>query len=185
MWVVASREFGSFGTSISRPVSVEWRRREPLLSARAWWTLGLVFLVGLSLVVAGFYYVMRASALADGFDPLPSPSGPTNRPVTADDLLGRWQFYVDSASRTVTLDFLPDGTFTQTIVANRGGTQECPGGTWGLDGASVHLTGYVTAGDGSPHPRTWQIVDTPFGPALYGGDGPDAKTFFCIRRQPT
>ena len=97
------------------------------------------------------------------------------------DLVGQWQLYLDSVSRTVSVDFRDDGTFAQRIVPNQGGIQECPGGTWSLEGASVRLAGYVTAGDGTSQSLTWRMVDTPSGLALYGGDGPDAPSFVWTR----
>jgi hypothetical protein len=112
----------------------------------------------------------------------PISTDPTRNPVTLYDLVGQWQFYLDSASRTVNIDFRDDGTFAQRIILNQGGIQECPGGTWSLEGALVHLTGYVTVGDGTSQSCTWRIIDTPSGLALYGGDGPDAPSFVWTRR---
>jgi hypothetical protein len=108
---------------------------------------------------------------------------PTGNRVTSDDLVGRWQFYLDRASASVRIDFRPDGTFTQTILANQGGFRACPGGTWRLEGALVHLAGYVTAAEGISESRTWWMIDTPAGLALFGGDGPFAQSFFRMQRQ--
>lgn len=112
-----------------------------------------------------------------------SSTHPTGNPVTADDLVGRWQFYLDRASSTVRIDFRPDGTFAQTILANQGGFRECPGGTWRLEGALVHLTGYATAAEGISQSRTWWMIDTPTGLALFGGNSPDTQSFFRMQRR--
>jgi hypothetical protein len=101
----------------------------------------------------------------------------------SDDLVGCWQFYLDSATRTVSIDFRPDGTFTQSISPNQGGIQQCPGGTWRLEGPKVQLQGYITAAEGTSQERAWWMIDAPSGDlALFGGDGPDAQSFFCMRR---
>ncbi len=96
-------------------------------------------------------------------DDTPLSAEPTGRSVKVDDLVGRWQFYLDSASRTVSIDFRPDGTFSQTISLNEGRIQQCPGGTWRLEGPKVHLEGYITAADGTSQQRTWWMIDTPSG----------------------
>jgi hypothetical protein len=115
-------------------------------------------------------------------DDVPFSAEPTAKPVAAGDVVGRWQFYLDSASRTVIVDFRADGTFAQTWVANQGGQQECPGGIWRIEGPMVHLAGYATAAQGAGQPLTWWMIDTPSGLALFGGDGPDADSFFRLRR---
>jgi hypothetical protein len=114
---------------------------------------------------------------------LPMSTEPTARPVGTEDLVGRWQFYVDGISRTVVMDFRADGTFGQTILPNHGARQQCPGGTWRLDGAAVHLDGYITAAQGDCRACAWRIIDDRVGFALYCGDGPDAQAFFCVRRE--
>lgn len=115
-------------------------------------------------------------------DEPPISTDPTSQPVAADDLLGRWQFYQDSASATVTIEFHADGTFTQTVTLNQGGIRYCPGGTWKLAGPWVHLEGYATSGGQSGQSCDWRMIDTPAGLALFGGDGPDASSSFRIKR---
>ena len=115
-------------------------------------------------------------------DALALSTEPTAKPVTANDVVGRWQFYVDRISRTVTVEFQADGTFTQTIVANQGGVQPCPGGTWKLDGPTLHLEGYVSAEQNAGQSCVWWFIDTSSGLAIYGGDGVDPQFLFCIRR---
>ena len=116
-------------------------------------------------------------------DDAPLSTEPTGKPVMVDDVIGRWQFYLDRASVTVSVDFRPDGTFSEMILANQGGVRECPGGTWTLEGALVHLTGYITAVEGVSESRTWWMIDTPSGLALFGGDDADPQTFFRMRLQ--
>jgi hypothetical protein len=100
-----------------------------------------------------------------------------------EDLVGRWQFYVDSASRTVVIELLRDGSFAETIIANQGSVQRCPGGTWRLECSLVQLDGYVTTVGDESRSYTWRVIDARGGFALYCGDGPDAQTFFCVRRE--
>ena len=117
-------------------------------------------------------------------DDTPLSAEPTSRSVQAYDLVGRWRFYLDRESKTVIIDFRPDGTFSQTISPNQGRIRQCPGGTWRLEGPKVHLEGYITAVEGTSHERTWWMIDAPSGGlALFGGDGPDAQSFFCMRRR--
>lgn len=114
----------------------------------------------------------------------PLSTDPTTGPVSADDVVGRWRFYLDAVSKTVALEFKPDGTYAQTIIPNQGGLVECPGGTWRLDGSTVKLTDYTTAQEHSSESRSWWLVDTAGGPALFGGDGSDPESFFLITRGP-
>ncbi|MGD0516953.1 MAG: hypothetical protein ABSA26_05395 [Thermoguttaceae bacterium] len=117
-------------------------------------------------------------------DDVPLSTEPTGKPVAADDLVGRWQFYLDGVSKTVSIDFRPDGTFAQTISSNQGGAQQCPGGTWRLEGPKILMEGYITAAEGTSQARIWWMIDTTSGvPALFGGDGPDAQSFFHMRRR--
>jgi hypothetical protein len=119
---------------------------------------------------------------AGPLDDSPTSTEPTSQRVTADDLVGRWQFYLDAAAVTVSLDFRLDGAFCQTLVFNQGSIRECPAGTWRLDGPWVHLYGYTTAGDGLRQSCVWCMIDTPSGLALFGGDGPNAQSSFRMRR---
>ena len=99
------------------------------------------------------------------------------------DVVGRWQFYLDRLSRAVLIEFRPDGTFAQTILPNQGGAKNCPGGTWRLEGPRIHLDGYVTATEEATNEaRTWWVIDTTSGPALYGGDGIEPSGCFCLQR---
>ncbi len=109
---------------------------------------------------------------------------PTAQAVGVENVAGRWQFYLDGLGKTVILDFLPDGSFAQAIAANVGGLEQCPGGSWRLEGAMVHVEGYVTAAGGAREARAWWMVDTPSGLALYGGDDSDGGPRFRMLRYP-
>ncbi len=70
---------------------------------------------------------------------------PSAQAVQPEDVLGKWQFYVDAATSTVTVDLQPDGRYTQVILGNRGQRIDCPGGTWTLEGPYVELNSYRSA----------------------------------------
>jgi len=110
----------------------------------------------------------------------PLSTDPTQKPVSVADVVGPWRFYLDEVASTVVVDFKADGTFRQTIMPNQGGARQCPGGTWRLEGPLVQLSGYVTAKEEASEPRTWWIVDTSAGPAVFGGE----TTFFRMLRGP-
>jgi len=138
------------------------------------------------LAMAGAWHGARslaadsASPFAEFSPPGASPPSPTASPVDVESVIGRWQFYCDATCRTVVLHFRDDGTYTQTVIDNRGDITPYPGGTWRLDGPDVEVTGYVAAGQESGLPMTWPMVDTPAGVRLYGGD-PGA--FFVMTRR--
>jgi len=117
-------------------------------------------------------------------DELTIPTEPTTGAVRLDDVLGRWQFYLDEESTTVIMDFRPEGTFAQTTVTNRGEATEHVGGTWSLDGAMIYLSGYTAVKSGSSASRTWWMMDTPSGLAVFGGDGVEPDSFFRMTRGP-
>ncbi len=100
---------------------------------------------------------------------------PTARPITPQDLVGSWSFYLDDAAITVRLEFRPDGTFAQTLVNNRGERTHCPGGTWALDGPHVELAGYLSASTGTIERVRWLFADTPAGLSLFGKDHPSLE----------
>jgi hypothetical protein len=112
----------------------------------------------------------------------PASTAPTTQTVRVEDVLGQWQFYLDSLAKTVLIDFRPDGAFAQTILSNDGGRMECPGGTWRLDGPRIHLAGYVTAEQGASRSLTWWMIDAAAGPAVFGGDGDGPGSFFGMTR---
>jgi len=103
---------------------------------------------------------------------------PTTGPVTPQDLVGNWSFYLDDASITVRLEFRPDGTFAQSLVNNRGERTPCPGGTWALDGPHVELTGYQSATAGTIERARWFFGETPAGLGLFGKDHPSLQRPF-------
>jgi hypothetical protein len=99
---------------------------------------------------------------------------PTSKPVGPDDVAGKWQFYLDDLSKTVTLRFHADGTYEQTMADLHGATTQCPGGTWTLSGPYVELAGYVSARRGTTESMRWRMIDTPSGLGLFGGDDPES-----------
>jgi len=172
----------------------------PILVVAPIWG-GILYLISLPFMILAFncpFYQKRfqeALRLEDRFWPSPGravlPQGdspfslePTASPVGVENVAGRWQFYLDGLGKTVILDFKPDGSFAQAIVSNQGGPTQCPGGSWRLEGAMVRLDGYVTAGQGARESRSWWMVDTPSGLALYGGDGSDGGPRFRMLRFP-
>ena len=58
----------------------------------------------------------------------PISTDPTCNPVTLYDLVGQWQLYLDSVSRTVSVDFRDDGTFVQRIIRQSGWHPRVSGG---------------------------------------------------------
>jgi hypothetical protein len=110
------------------------------------------------------------------------PRGPTAKAVTAADVVGAWQFYVDAASQTVDIVFHEDGTFTQVLTHNRGGRTVCPGGTWKLDGPYVELSSYRTARGGALGSVRWWLGDSGEFLDLFGPDHPDLGTTYRIAR---
>lgn len=109
---------------------------------------------------------------------------PTTRPVEIADVAQCWRFYLGRESSTVTVALKEDGTFAQRISRNAGEATRCPGGTWRLDGPLVHLTGYATARQGELQSRTWWVVDTKKGFAMYGGDDSDGDSCYVMTRMP-
>ena len=115
-------------------------------------------------------------------DELAISTDPTTGSVRVDDVLGRWQFYLDEESTTVIIDFYPDGTFAQATATNRGDVTERVGGTWSLDGPMIQLSGYTVVETGLTESRTWWMMDTPSGLAVFGGDGADRESSFRMIR---
>ncbi len=156
-------------------------------AAAAMESTGIVpFIITLAAVASlGAYGVIRARRPAAELEvpaPTASSARPTSAPVTVNDVVGRWQYYVDALSRTVTIHFHEDGTYTETITDNRGDSTRCQGGTWSLSGANVELTDYVAADERTIELITWRMIDTLSGLRLYGGDDPDS--FFCMTKVP-
>lgn len=113
---------------------------------------------------------------------IPLSTEPTERPVGKDAVLGRWSFYLDRVSKTVVLEFRPDGTFVQSIRPNQGEIQDCQGGTWRQEGSLIHLDGYVAAADGQPCSPTWWLIESPGELQIFGGDDPEHM--FALHRLP-
>ena len=103
----------------------------------------------------------------------PSPSAQAIRP---EDVCGPWQFYVDIASSTVTVDLQADGLYAQDIVDHRGGRIDCPGGAWTLDGAYLELRLYRSSAtqELTEHVR-WFFGDWQEGLVLFAKDDPQSE----------
>lgn len=151
------------------------------------WVIVMVFLgaervtlllgtCGLGVLGSCLYLTCRRRRPPARSSPPPPDPGlvptPATGPVTPQDLVGNWSFYLDDAAITVRLEFRPDGTFAQSLVDNRGERTPCPGGTWVLDGPHVVLTGYQSATAGTIERVRWLFADTPAGLALFGKDHP-------------
>jgi hypothetical protein len=108
---------------------------------------------------------------------------PTDRLVGLDDVVGTWRCYWDGLALTLSIDFRRDGRFVQRIIPNQGRIQEFQNGTWTLQGAFVHLTGYVSSKGLVTESCTWWMADTPSGFALFGGEGRDIHSFFWKDRE--
>jgi hypothetical protein len=109
----------------------------------------------------------------------------TNQSLRPEDVLGPWQFYVDAAAGTVTVDLRPDGRYEQVIVGNAGERIEGPGGEWTLDGTNLELTDYRSATRGVAAHVRWCFGDWSKNPILFVKDDPHSKTMLLARRQET
>ncbi len=147
-------------------------------------TLGIGVL-GSCLYWACLYWACRRRWPARSSPARPEPvfvATPATGPVTPEDLVGEWCFYLDAVASTVRMQFRPDGTFAQALVSNRGERTGCPGGTWALDGPRVELTGYRSAVKGTIERVWWFFGDTPAGLALFGKDRPSLQGPFRVWR---
>jgi hypothetical protein len=109
----------------------------------------------------------------------PTPSPQALRP---EDVIGPWQFYVDAATSTVTVELLPDGRYTQRILGNHGRTVDCPGGTWNLEGANVELNAYRSAARAVVERARWFFGTWQKERVLFAKDDPQAETTLLGRR---
>ena len=109
----------------------------------------------------------------------PLSTAPTSKAVDAGDVVGRWQFYLDRLSRRCSSSSAPTALLPRRSCPTRGRRKNYPGGTWRLEGPGIHLDGYVTATEEATNEaRTWWVINTTSGPALYGGDGDRAQRLF-------
>jgi hypothetical protein len=127
---------------------------------------------------------LAASALTDdailatAVEPVPS-----TRVLQPADVAGPWQFYVDAAASTVTIDLQPDGRYGQTIVGNSGEQIDGPGGTWSLDGANLDLSDYRSATRKDIAPVRWVFGDSEGDLILFASDDPHSKRMLLARRK--
>ncbi len=111
----------------------------------------------------------------------PRSTEPTAAAVNEQDLVGRWQFYLDELATTVVLDFQPGGSLRQSLISNQEPRTDYESGSWRLEGPLVHLEGYVRARDAARIALTWWMVETAAGLALYGGDGAHEPRYRLLR----
>lgn len=99
---------------------------------------------------------------------------------------GTWQFvkYAGYESdKTVTVRFLPNATYSQTIKDAKGVVKQCQGGTWELRDSWVELKGYTSAEWGTVDSMSWYFIDEySGGVVLFGGDSSDPDSFNELKR---
>jgi hypothetical protein len=101
---------------------------------------------------------------------------PSERAIGPEDVLGPWQFYVDAATSTVTIDLQADGHYRQVIVGNGGRRIDCPGGTWTLDGSYLELDSYRSAVRATTERVRWFFGDWEQDFVLFAKDDPQSET---------
>lgn len=110
---------------------------------------------------------------------------PTPRAIRPEDVLGPWQFYVDTAASMVIVDLQADGRYTQVILGNGGDRSDCPGGTWTLEGPQVELTSYRSAVRAVTDRVRWLFGDWQQELVLFAKDDPQGtRTLLGQRRTP-
>jgi hypothetical protein len=107
---------------------------------------------------------------------------PSVQAVRAEDVIGPWQFYVDAATSTVTVELLPDGRYTQLILGNHGRAVDCPGGTWTLEGPYVELNAYRSAARAVVERVRWFFGTWRKERVLFARDDPQAETMLLGRK---
>jgi hypothetical protein len=108
---------------------------------------------------------------------------PSHRGIQPKDVLGPWQFYVDSATSMVIVDLQADGRYTQVIIGNRGEQSDCPGGTWALDGPQVELTSYRSAARPVTDRARWLFGDWQKELVLFAKDDPQGTRMLLGQRR--
>ena len=157
---------------------------QPAGPGPAGFTVGIALSVGLGWLG---YRVQRSAP------PAPTPSLlaaalasplPSARAIRPEDVWGSWQFYIDAAASTVTVDFQADGDYRQTIVSNRGERVDGPGGTWTLDGPHLELDSYRSVLRAVTERVRWLFGDWDEELVLFVTDDPRSdKTFLGLRRR--
>lgn len=109
---------------------------------------------------------------------------PSNREISPEDVLGTWQFYVDDAMRTVTIDLRADHRYEQMLVSNQGERVDAPGGTWKLDGPYLELSSYRSAAREATQCIRWFFGDLGKEWVLFATDTPRGEsTLLGLRRE--
>jgi hypothetical protein len=107
---------------------------------------------------------------------------PTSRTIEPQDVLGQWQFYVDAAASTVTIDLQADGRYEQAIVSNSGEQIDGLGGNWRLDGPNLDLSAYRSATRDATIAVRWFFGDCEGDLVLFARDDPQTETTLLSRR---
>jgi hypothetical protein len=141
---------------------------------------GFVLGVLLSVCLAWLGYRVQRNARyessAEVFLPTLVAPLPAAHALRSDEVLGPWQFYVDAAASTVTVDLQSGGRYTQVIVPTCGERIECPGGTWTLDGPYVELTAYRSALRETMQRVRWFFGEGQNDLTLWAKDDPQGET---------
>jgi hypothetical protein len=100
---------------------------------------------------------------------------PTLSPVSEAELLGKWSYTGAYGKAPITIEFLADHTFAQTVNVSSTDVR-VQRGTWALRGANVVLTGVLmnlNERAWAPDHASWWFTDESGRRKLYGGENPD------------
>lgn len=109
--------------------------------------------------------------------------GPTAKQVRAADVIGSWR--LEDSGKVVTLNFEPDGTFSERVTDEDGRALRRVGGVWSLNGPRLLLDGYLSAQGGQPQRQDWYFTDSLSGLTLLGSNSGDPDTFGPLHRLPS
>jgi hypothetical protein len=116
---------------------------------------------------------------------------PTQQPISASQLIGRWRYLGDYQQTTVEIEFLANGRFLQTVTLKTGAVKKQQG-SWQLIGAKVALQNILINESSKstpslitwkPHTNTWWFTDASGTVNLIGGERFDPDSFSEIQRQ--
>lgn len=145
----------------------------------------VAFAIGLTISVwlgwLGYKELQAGPRKPSAAPPLPTPAVAT-RAVWPKDVIGRWRFYIDAITSTVTIDLQSDGSYSQVVVNNLGKQIDCPGGLWTLDGPYMNLTSYRSAVRDVIAPARWFFGDWQNSLVLFAKDDPESdRAFLSVR----
>lgn len=136
----------------------------------------VAFAIGLTISVWlgwwGYKELRAGPRKSSAAAPLPTPAVST-RSVGPKDVIGRWRFYIDAITSTVTIDLRSDGSYSQVVVNNLGRQIDCPGGLWTLDGPYMNLTSYRSATRDAIALAQWFFGDWQNSLVLFAKDDPE------------